>query len=323
MGASGAKYGIATAHFYWIGAIPAMVFVGVFMMPFYYGSKARSAPEYLRMRFDEKTRGAQRHHLRDDDRHLVRHLDVRHGQADPDPARLRRAVRAARPAPGLRSSTLAILISAAGGAGLHLHGRPARRDLQRGAAVLPDRRRFRAAGLAGAEQVGGWQGRHADDAGPSYTHAWAGMAHASTNRLGVDWFGLTMGLGFVLSFGYWCTDFLVVQRAMAANSMVGGPAHAADRRRGEDVLPVPGHPARPDRHRAHPGARRARPGGERARRAVAAIAQHQPRRHPDQDRFRDRQADARRARPAATRLRSGHAQPSAALSSRPACWASA
>src|SRR5215475_3625345 len=56
MGASGAKYGIATAHFYWIGAIPAMVFVGVLMMPFYYGSRARSAPEYLRLRFDEKTR---------------------------------------------------------------------------------------------------------------------------------------------------------------------------------------------------------------------------------------------------------------------------
>src|SRR5205809_3344700 len=56
MGASGAKYGIATAHFYWIGAIPAMVFSGVFMMPFYYGSKARSVPEYLRVRFDEKTR---------------------------------------------------------------------------------------------------------------------------------------------------------------------------------------------------------------------------------------------------------------------------
>src|SRR5690242_12159292 len=56
MGASGAKYGIATAHFYWVGAIPAMVFVGVFMMPFYYGSKARSVPEYLRLRFDEKTR---------------------------------------------------------------------------------------------------------------------------------------------------------------------------------------------------------------------------------------------------------------------------
>ncbi len=57
MAASGAKYGIMTAHFYWIGAVPAMLFVGVFMMPFYYGSKARSVPEYLRMRFDEKTRG--------------------------------------------------------------------------------------------------------------------------------------------------------------------------------------------------------------------------------------------------------------------------
>src|SRR5215813_9987335 len=56
MGASGAKYGIATSHFYWIGAIPAMVFVGIFMMPFYYGSRARSVPEYLKLRFDEKTR---------------------------------------------------------------------------------------------------------------------------------------------------------------------------------------------------------------------------------------------------------------------------
>ncbi len=57
MCASGAKYGIMTAHFYWLGAVPAMVFVGVFMMPFYYGSRARSVPEYLKLRFDEKTRG--------------------------------------------------------------------------------------------------------------------------------------------------------------------------------------------------------------------------------------------------------------------------
>src|SRR6478735_2720065 len=56
MAASGAKYGIATSHFYWVGAIPAMVFVGLFMMPFYYGSRAHSVPEYLRLRFDEKTR---------------------------------------------------------------------------------------------------------------------------------------------------------------------------------------------------------------------------------------------------------------------------
>src|ERR1044071_4352601 len=57
MAASGAKYGMATSHFYWVGAVPAMVFVGVFMMRFYYGSKARSVPEYLKLRFDEKTRG--------------------------------------------------------------------------------------------------------------------------------------------------------------------------------------------------------------------------------------------------------------------------
>ena len=56
MAASGAKYGMMTSHFYWVGAIPAMVFLGVFMMPFYYGSRARSVPEYLRLRFDEKTR---------------------------------------------------------------------------------------------------------------------------------------------------------------------------------------------------------------------------------------------------------------------------
>src|SRR6201998_4446770 len=57
MAASGAKYGIATCHFYWLGAIPAMIFLAVFMMPFYYGSRARSVPEYLKLRFDEKTRG--------------------------------------------------------------------------------------------------------------------------------------------------------------------------------------------------------------------------------------------------------------------------
>ncbi|MBV8706237.1 MAG: Na+/galactose cotransporter, partial [Acidobacteriaceae bacterium] len=56
MCASGAKYGIMTAHFYWLGAIPAMVFLGIFMMPFYYGSRARSVPEYLLLRFDGKTR---------------------------------------------------------------------------------------------------------------------------------------------------------------------------------------------------------------------------------------------------------------------------
>src|SRR5207237_389405 len=80
----------------------------------------------------------------------------------------------------------------------------------------------------GLRAVGGWSGlvaRLADHATAggfapgAYTHSWAFMGHASTNPVGVEWFGLVMGLGFVRSFGYWCTDFLVVQRAMAANSM--------------------------------------------------------------------------------------------------------
>ncbi len=70
----------------------------------------------------------------------------------------------------------------------------------------------------GLKNIGGWQGLKAN-LDPSYTHSWLGMSNPHTNRLGVEWFGLTMGLGFVLSFGYWCTDFLVIQRAMAANSM--------------------------------------------------------------------------------------------------------
>jgi SSS family solute:Na+ symporter len=61
MVANSAKYGIATVHFYWVGAIPAMVFVGIFMMPFYYGSRVRTVPEYLKLRYNEATRGS--HHL--------------------------------------------------------------------------------------------------------------------------------------------------------------------------------------------------------------------------------------------------------------------
>ena len=217
MGASGAKYGISTAHVYWIGAIPAMVFIGVFMMPFYYGSKARSAPEYLRMRFDEKTRalnaltfaamtilnsGISMYALAK----LIQTLHVFDGPFA---------------AMGLPQAWIfhgAILTAAAvvlvyiymGG----LRGAIYNEVLQFFLIVAG----FAPLVWLGLRQVGGWHGLQAS-LGPSYTHAWAGMAHASTNRLGVDWFGLSMGLGFVLSFGYWCTDFLVVQRAMAANSM--------------------------------------------------------------------------------------------------------
>ena len=217
MGASGAKYGMSTAHFYWLGAIPAMVFIGIFMMPFYYGSKARSAPEYLRLRFDEKTRGLNA---------LTFALMTIIGS-------------------GVSMYAMAKLITV-----LHVLDAPF------AAMHLPQPWIFHAAilasalvvmsyiyagGLRGAiyneviqfflivagfvplawlsfKAVGGWHGL-TTTLDPSYLHVWKGMAHPETNRLGVDAGSLVMGLGFVLSFGYWTTDFLVVQRAMAADSM--------------------------------------------------------------------------------------------------------
>ncbi len=217
MGASGAKYGIATAHFYWIGAIPAMVFIGVFMMPFYYGSKARSAPEYLRMRFDEKTRalnavtfalmtvissGISMYAMAK----LIQTLHV----FDAPFARLGLPQAWIFHMAVLTTALVVLVYIYMGG----LRGAIYNEVLQFFLIVAG----FAPLVWLGLKQVGGWQGLQTT-LGPSYTHAWAGMAHASTNRLGVDWFGLVMGLGFVLSFGYWCTDFLVVQRAMAANSM--------------------------------------------------------------------------------------------------------
>ena len=211
MGASGAKYGIVTSHFYWIGAIPAMCFVGIFMMPFYYGSKARSVPEFLRLRFDEKTRAVNAFSFA-----IMTILSS-----------------------GISMYAMALLIQNLG--------------LLRG--ILPEAMIFHVSVLLsalivlgyiflggltsaiynevlqfflivagfvplvwiGLRNVGGWQGiKHTLP--ESMTHSWRGMAHANTNSLGVEWIGLTMGLGFVLSFGYWCTNFLVVQRAMAADS---------------------------------------------------------------------------------------------------------
>jgi SSS family solute:Na+ symporter len=217
MAASGAKYGIATAHFYWVGAIPAMIFVGLFMMQFYYGSKARSAPEYLRLRFDEKTRGFN----------AISFAVMTVFSSGISMYAMAKLIQTLHvlDAPfkqmGLPASSIfdaAILVSAVvvlvyiylGG----LKGAIYNEALQFFLIVAG----FAPLVWLGLKSVGGWEGIQAQ-LGPAYVHAWRGFAHASTNRMGVDWFGLLMGLGFVLSFGYWCTDFLLVQRAMAADSM--------------------------------------------------------------------------------------------------------
>jgi SSS family solute:Na+ symporter len=217
MAASGAKYGIATSHFYWVGAVPAMVFVGVFMMPFYYGSKARSVPEYLRLRFDEKTRGlnaiafaAMTIFSSGISMYAMAKLIQTLHILDAPLARLG--------VPLWWGFHISILISALivlayvllGGLTSAIYNEVLQFFLIV-AGFLP-------LVYLGLKNVGGWDGLK-EKLPVAFTHSWHGMASAQTNPLGVDWFGLVMGLGFVLSFGYWCTDFLVVQRAMAAESM--------------------------------------------------------------------------------------------------------
>ncbi len=217
MGASGAKYGISTSHFYWIGAIPAMVFVGIFMMPFYYGSRARSVPEYLRLRFDEKTRGLNAISFATMTifssgismyamAKLIQTLHI----LDAPLRALGLPLSASFHCNVVLSAVVVLIYIVLGGLVSAIYNEVLQFFLIV-AGFLP-------LVFLGLKDVGGWSGIKAQ-LPSAYTHSWQGMGSAHTNLLGVEWFSLVMGLGFVLSFGYWCTDFLVVQRAMAADSM--------------------------------------------------------------------------------------------------------
>jgi SSS family solute:Na+ symporter len=225
MAASGAKYGIATAHFYWVGAIPAMVFLAVFMMPFYYGSKARSVPEYLQMRFDGR----------------VMSLNA-----------IAFAVMTLF-ASGISMNALAKLLNQLLGWDYNFalficSGVVLVYVLKGGltSAIYTEVLQFFMIVLGfapvvylGLKDVGGWHNLthslqtvasnpaalqlkpageiYAPDA---WTSAWKPLLRGpESNPMGVDWFAMIFGLGFVLSFGYWCGNFLVVQRAMAAKNM--------------------------------------------------------------------------------------------------------
>jgi solute:Na+ symporter, SSS family len=214
MAASGAKYGILTSHFYWVGAIPAMVFVGVFMMPFYYGSRARSVPEYLRLRFDEKTRGLN----------AISFAVMTLFSSGISMYAMGRLFQLFLGWDINYSIVIAALVVLAytflGGLTSSIYNEV----LQFFLIVFG----FLPLAVLGLMGVGGWTGLQARLADVSVsrgfapgvmTESWKHLGSASANPMGVEWFGMVMGLGFVLSFGYWCTDFLVVQRAMAARSM--------------------------------------------------------------------------------------------------------
>jgi len=214
MAASGAKYGMMTSHFYWVGAIPAMVFVGVFMMPFYYGSRARSVPEYLRLRFDEKTRGLNAITF-------ATMTVLSSGISMYALAKLLELVLGWNFHTSVILSAIIVLVYIfLGGLTSAIYNEV----LQFFLIVLG----FLPLVLLGLKDVGGWSGLKEKlepvaigagyEAG-AWSHSWTHLGSASANPMGVEWFGMLMGLGFVLSFGYWCTDFLVIQRAMAAESM--------------------------------------------------------------------------------------------------------
>jgi SSS family solute:Na+ symporter len=217
MGASGAKYGLETAHFYGIGAIPAMIFVGIFMMPFYYGSKARSVPEFLRMRFDEKTRalnactfavmtlfssGISMYAMA----RLIQVLHVFDGLFHA----LGWAPEGIFTFSIVLSALIVLLYIFLGGLTSAIYNEVLQFFLMI-AGFLP-------LVLIGLRNIGGWNGLKAS-VPVAYMHEWKGAMHASTNPMGIDIIGVGMGLGFVLGAGYWCTDFLVIQRAMASKDM--------------------------------------------------------------------------------------------------------
>src|ERR1017187_9373952 len=218
MGASGAKYGIVTSHFYWIGAIPAMCFVGIFMMPFYYGSKARSVPEYLRMRFDEKTRAVNAFSF-------AFMTVVSSGISMYAMALLIQTLGLFRGIlPDAYIFHVSIIVSAIIVLGYIFLGGLTSAIYNEVLQFFLIVAGFRPVGwiclrniMQQNGNIGGWAAIK-QTLPAAMTHSWRGMEHASTNPLGVEWIGLTMGLGFVLSFGYWCRNFLVVPCAMAAPS---------------------------------------------------------------------------------------------------------
>ena len=217
MGWAGAayQYGILATHWYWVGAIPAMLFLGLVMMPFYYICKTHSVPGYLQLRYGEGSRTLAAVSFGFMTVLMSRHQHVRHGQGDAGGAGL---------GPALQH-----LDFVAHGGRLRGAGRAALGDFQRGAAVRLDLAGRDADPDRGADRNRrlGWDGgadpsqpdRAGHMQGQDFTHLWSTMGTFSGNPMGIHWTGIVFGLGWVISFGYWTTDFLVVQRVMSAKDL--------------------------------------------------------------------------------------------------------
>jgi solute:Na+ symporter, SSS family len=203
MSASGAQYGISVVHYYWIGAVPAMVFLGIVMMPFYYGSRVRSVPEYLLRRYDRKT-------------HLVNAIIFVVSSVLIAGVNLYALAAVLESLLGIPLA-VAIIISALFVLSYILLGGLS-------SAIYNEVMQFFVicAGLiplviVGLKEAGGIGGLFAklSTSGHDFTSAWSGTGLGGHNPVG-DWIGLVFGLSFCLSFGYWTTNFSEVQRAMSA-----------------------------------------------------------------------------------------------------------
>jgi SSS family solute:Na+ symporter len=211
MGWAGAayQYGILATHWYWIGAIPAMLFLGIVMMPFYYISKTHSVPGYLHLRFGEGARAVSA---------------ISFGLMTILMSGVNMYAMAVVMQTVLGWNITFSIWVGAGTVALYvmlggLRSAIINEVLQfvliwAGAAMIP---------ILGLIEAGGWTNlKHniATNIGnANYTHLWTTLGHFSDNPMGVHWTGIVFGLGFVVSFGYWTTDFLVVQRVLSANNL--------------------------------------------------------------------------------------------------------
>jgi solute:Na+ symporter, SSS family len=210
MAANGAQYGVVTVHYYWIGAVPAMVFLGIVMMPFYYRAKVRSVPEYLRLRYNDET-------------HILNSLLFALAAVLIAGVNLYALAIVLRSLLGLNlyagivlSAIVVLVYIGAGGLSSAIYGEVLQFFIIIGGLVPLT--------IVALHKVGGWSGLQdkvkASSLGEPGLHAWRGTGIGSgTNPIGSNWIGIILGLGFVLSFGYWTTNFAEVQRAFSAKDL--------------------------------------------------------------------------------------------------------
>ncbi|MGY0007476.1 sodium:solute symporter family protein [Micromonospora sp. I033] len=208
MAANGAQYGAMTVHYYWIGAVPAMVFLGIVMMPFYYGSKVRSVPEYLRLRFNRPT-------------HLLNAISFAVAQVLIAGVNLYALALIMQALLGwplwvaiVVGAFIVLVYITVGGLSGAIYN-----EVLQFFVIIAGLVPITVIGLVKVGGVGGLMDAVRDSKlGEAGLHAWEGTG-STDNPLGAHWLGIVFGLGFVLSFGYWTTNFAEVQRALSARNM--------------------------------------------------------------------------------------------------------